>query len=332
MTVHAPDSEEWARDRWARALTSGWRGRWLPVALALLYGCSSGEGAGGDSLSGDKSNHPPVVKTAVILPAPLVLSDPLTAMVEAQDLDGNTISFRYRWLANGQVIAGQTQASLPTEVLKRGDQVVVEVTPFDGTVSGASFRSAPVSVVNTAPILSDVSVDFDHHVQGRQLLAHVDVFDPDQDSVSLTYRWQKNGTIVKEGESNTLELVGLTAKDTIRVNVTATDGNPGGTATVSGQFTMSNTAPTIVSSPHLSLEDNQFDYLVQATDADGDPISYALEVSPPGMTIETNTGRIRWRITSNVKGNYRVRVVAKDMQGGFAVQEFELSLKAIGQS
>ena len=69
---------------------------------------------------------------------------------------------------------------------------MVEVTPFDGTIVGAPFRSVPSPVVNTAPILSNVLVDLDHHAQGRQALATVDIVDPDQDSVSLTYQWLKN--------------------------------------------------------------------------------------------------------------------------------------------
>ncbi|HEX9155626.1 MAG TPA: putative Ig domain-containing protein [Nitrospira sp.] len=332
MTVRTPASEERARDKRSRAIPPAHL-RWgLLVALALVCGCSPGEGGGSDRLSRDRSNHPPVVKAVAILPTPLVLSDPLAVRVEAQDIDLNTLSFRYRWLVNGQVIAGQTRESFQPELLKRGDQVAVEVTPFDGTIEGAPFLSVPASVVNTAPMLSHLLVDFDHQAQGRRLLAKVDVVDPDHDPVSLTYRWRKNETVLKEGEENTLDLAGLTAKDTIQVDVTASDGSPDGTATVTERFTLSNSAPTIVSKPTLSPNGGQFDYLVQATDADGDPITYALEDAPPGMTIEANTGRIHWGGTPDLKGSYRVRIVAKDPQGGFTTQEFDLSLKNMGQS
>jgi hypothetical protein len=217
-------------------------------------------------------------------------------------------------------------------LLKRGDQVTVEVTPFDGTVEGAPFRSAVASVINTAPIVSEVSVDFDHEAQGRQLLAKVNVADPDRDMVSLIYRWRKNETVLKEGEENTLDLAGLTAKDTILLDVTASDGSPNGIVTVTERFMMSNSSPKIVSKPSPSPNGAQYDYLVQATDADGDVITYALEVAPPGMTIEAKTGRIRWGVTPELKGNHRVRVVAKDPQGGFATQEFDLSIAAASKS
>ena len=300
----------------------------LPATLLILSGCLSGGDSDSTGRTSSPNNHPPVVKDVSILPSPLTLSRPLTILVEAQDPDLNTITFRYRWLANGKTISGQTKESLPPELLKRGDQVMVEVTPFDGMIEGAPFRSVAVPVINTAPIISDVSIDFDHQAQGRQLVAKVDVADPDQDPISLTYRWRKNETMLKEGEANTLDLAGVTAKDTIHVEVTASDGNPDGTATLTERFALSNSAPTIVSNPTSSTNGDQYDYLVQATDADGDPITYELEVSPPGMTINQNTGRIYWKITPEAKGSYRVKVVAKDPQGGFAMQEFDLSVNA----
>lgn len=324
--------EDRARNNKFRALLHVNDALALFAIFLILPGCLSGSDNDPTGRTSSSTNHPPVVKLVSILPNPLTLSGPLTVRVEAQDPDLNIIEFRYRWLVNGKVITGQTRESLPPELLKRGDQVIVEVTPFDGMIEGALLQSIPVSVVNTAPIISDVGIDFDHQAQGRRLLAKVDVVDPDNDPVSLMYRWRKNETVLKEGEENTLDLAGLTAKDAIQVEVTASDGSPDGTATVTERFTLSNSAPTIVSKPSLSPNGNLFEYLVQASDPDGDPITYGLEVSPPGMSIDANTGRIHWSITPEAKGSYRIKVVAKDPQGGFAMQEFDLSVNAISRT
>jgi hypothetical protein len=263
-----------------------------------------------------------------VRPAPLVLTDPLTVVIDAQDSDLNTITFRYRWSVNGKVIVGQTQDSFPPELLRRGDQVVVEVTPFDGVTEGPPFRSVPASVANTPPIISNVDVEFDHQAQGRRVMANVDVVDRDQDSVSLKYRWRKNETVLKEGEDNTLDTAGLTAADTMQVDVTASDGNPDGSSTVSQHFALSNSAPTILSSPSRSATGGAYDYQVKASDPDGDPITYKLEESPPGMSIGEQTGQIRWNAPPDAYGTYRIKVVAQDDRGGFAAQEFELSIAA----
>jgi len=324
MTSCAGDCER-VQDRPSCALPLAGACCGLLLVLASFSACSSGEGASSDRL---KSNHPPVVHSVAVRPAPLVLTDPLTVVIDAQDSDLNTITFRYRWSVNGKVIVGQTQDSFPPELLRRGDQVVVEVTPFDGVTEGPPFRSVPASVANTPPIISNVDVEFDHQAQGRRVMANVDVVDRDQDSVSLKYRWRKNETVLKEGEDNTLDTAGLTAADTMQVDVTASDGNPDGSSTVSQHFALSNSAPTILSSPSRSATGGAYDYQVKASDPDGDPITYKLEESPPGMSIGEQTGQIRWNAPPDAHGTYRVKVVAQDDRGGFAAQEFELSIAA----
>ena len=306
---------------------------WLGGIVGALFIVSALLGGG---LSRDKneragqavgtSNHSPVVKTVSILPNPLNLSGPISVRVEAQDLDQQTVVFRYRWLVNGHVMSGQTLSTLQAHLLKRGDQVAVEVIPFDGITDGTPFQSVPLTVQNTAPIISNLSVDLDHDVQGRRLLAKVDVADPDHDSITLTYRWRKNEKLLREGEDNALDLADLTAKDTVHVEVTASDSTPHGSTTASERFTLTNSSPAIVSSPTASPRGDRYEYLVRATDPDGDPLTYALEVSPPGMTIEAETGQIHWMISPEMTGSQRVRVVARDPQGGFATQDFDLSL------
>jgi hypothetical protein len=290
----------------------------------LVAGCLGDNGS--SSRTPENDNHSPVIKALSILPNPPILAGPLTVRVEAQDLDSDTVKFRYRWFVNGQVLSGQTGETLPPAVLKRGDQVTVEVTPSDGTTDGTPNMSASVSIANTAPILSSLSVDVDHAAQGRQLRAKVDVLDPDDDAVTLAYRWRKNETVVKEGEDSTLSVAGLTARDVVDVDVTATDGNTNGSTTLSGRFTMSNSSPTILSSPSLATTGEIYEYVVQASDPDGDRLTYTLEEAPPGMSIGEQTGRIRWTVTPEAKGLYRIKVVAQDSKGGFAAQAFELSI------
>ena len=311
-----------AQDHWSCALPG------LAAAMgALLLSACLGDNGTANSPA-ESGNHPPTIKAVSILPTPAVLAGPLRVRVEAQDLDLDTIKFKYRWSVNGKVIVEQTQDSFSPDLLRRGDQVVVEVTPFDGVIEGTPFRSIPASVVNTAPIISNVDVEFDYQGQGRRMMAKVDVIDPDNDSVSLKYRWRKNETIVKEGEDNTFDLASVTAADAMHVDVTASDGNPDGSSTVSQRFALSNSAPTIVSTPSKSATGGTYEYQVKASDPDGDPITYKLEEGPPGMSIVEQTGQIRWIVTPDAHGTYRIKVVAQDNRGGFASQDFDLSLAA----
>jgi hypothetical protein len=91
---------------------------------------------------------------------------------------------------------------------------------------------------------------------------------------------------------------------------------------------MNNTPPTIVSSPASAKQGGQYTYQVQASDPDGDALSYSLEAAPSGMTIHPQTGLVQWTPAAGTRGRHQIRVVAKDPKGGFATQEFDLSLSA----
>ena len=132
---------------------------------------------------------------------------------------------------------------------------------------------------------------------------------------------------MKEGEDNILDLANVTAKDVVEVEVTASDGN--GTTSLSGRFNMSNSSPTPLSSPSVSAAGRINQYQVQASDPDGDPITYKLEEAPPGMTIGEESGCIHWSVTPEAKGIHRIKVVAQDNKGGFAAQDFELSISVL---
>lgn len=298
----------------------------LALSLAMMAGCTSGENGEPVGPSAGSGNRPPVVKSAVILPNPATLSGPLTVQADAQDLDLDNIMFRYRWSINGEIVTGETNQSLPSELLKQGDRVGVEVRPFDGKVEGEPFAALPVLVGNTPPIISRVLISLDRKAQGSQLVADVEVTDPDHDEISLVYRWKKNDEVLTEGESNRLDLSRITAEDIIQVEVIASDGIAGDPTVATGRLTLSNSMPTIVSQPPAAPTGGRYAYHVQATDPDGDALTYALESAPPGMTIDAQTGQINWVPSPETKGRYVVRIVAKDPKGGFASQEFELAL------
>ena len=74
-----------------------------------------------------------------------------------------------------------------------------------------------------------------------------------------------------------------------------------------------NHAPTITSTPiNTATVSLLYTYNVDATDPDGDTLTYALTVSPPGMSINPSTGVISWTPTSAQIGDYNVTVEVTD--------------------
>ncbi|MEP6958534.1 MAG: hypothetical protein ABI980_07365, partial [Nitrospirota bacterium] len=150
--------------------------------LSELSACTPGENSHSLSSAGSDGNHSPVIRRVSLQPSPLVLYGPLSVTVEAQDLDRDEVTFRYRWFVNGRLVAERSSEMLEPTILKRGDQVFVEVVPSDGKVEGAPFKSQSLAVGNSAPVVSHATIEPNEQAFSRRVLAKADVMDPDGDS------------------------------------------------------------------------------------------------------------------------------------------------------
>ena len=85
-----------------------------------------------------------------------------------------------------------------------------------------------------------------------------------------------------------------------------------------------NHAPVINSNPITSsLVGVPYTYDVEATDADGDTLTYSLTSSPAGMTINASSGVISW--TPSTVGDYDVTIEVTD-GGSFDTQSFTITV------
>ncbi len=278
------------------------------------------------------NNRPPSIRSARIVPVPPVLSEPVSVQVEGEDPDRDPLTFRYQWLVNGDPVPGAIGHQLNPDTLKRGDRVSVQVIPFDGKVSGAPYRTEPVSVGNTLPVVLRVTIEPGQIRVGDVLQAQVEGTDADHDEVRYRFRWWKNNRLISEGEENTFDTAGLLRDDVIAVSVIPRDGVGEGKEMFSPTMTIANSPPKITSVPHSITQQGRYLYTVTAVDPEGDPVSFSLPTAPPGMTIDQKTGRIDWQVPPESNGSYRIKVVAQDDRGGWAFQEFDLSLSAPASS
>ena len=312
--------------------------RSLPFALgicALFFNSSCTDGSSSETANGSahgKGNEPPVIISARILTDPVQLVGPVEVQVDAQDPEREAVSFQYRWYVDNVPLAEQTKATLPAELLRRGQSVFVEIIPSDGANKGLPYRTKSVVVGNTSPKVATVSLTPQAARSGDKLEAAVEASDPDHDRVDLTYKWYRNETLIKEGQESFLDTTGFMARDRITVEVTAHDPAVTGNSLKSDPLVLGNSAPKIVSTPPISDSQDRFDYTVKAMDPDGDQVTYYLEAAPTGMSISEASGHILWQIPSDQEGIFHVKVAAKDEHGGMATQEFDLTLTSTGHT
>ncbi len=79
------------------------------------------------------------------------------------------------------------------------------------------------------------------------------------------------------------------------------------------------------SDPSTSRE--LYAYQVVARDPENGLVSYALTVAPAGMTINANTGLLRWLSTRASVGTHAVTVRVSDVAGNAATQSFSVQVE-----
>lgn len=324
--------ERWGEKSFLLSTISSARWPLAALVVATAGGCSSSPQDGSVVSGATMNNHAPTVRLATIVPNPLILAGPITAHVVADDPDGTEPTKRFQWIVNGVTVLGATGPELDPGHAKRGDQVALEVIASDGQAESAPYRTEPVTVVNTPPLVSRVTVEADAPEKGNRVLAKVEAVDPDQDEIQYSYRWWRNDKQVKEGEDSVLDTTGFGRKDVLVVEVIARDQDATAVPVRSAPSALGNSPPLIVSNPAALTNREQYEYVVQAKDVDGDTVTYGLETGPPGMIIDKTTGQVTWKVTPGVAGTYRVKVMAEDGQGGTAWQEFELSIPSTAQA
>jgi len=87
---------------------------------------------------------------------------------------------------------------------------------------------------------------------------------------------------------------------------------------------MGNNPPRIVSNPPSQVFPGEgFTYDVEATDPDGDELTYALLQAPTGMTMDGRSGRIVWTPIPGPADARTVVVQVRDVLGAADIQAFE---------
>ncbi len=239
---------------------------------------------------------------------------------------GGTVGTRFQWHVNGQVLPGQTASTLPAGMVRHGDQITVDVIPNNGTIDGIPYRTPAFMVGNALPVVLKIEVEPRTPRVGEAVSVAAEVTDTDRDTVSLSYRWFRNGTLIQEGPSHIYNAEELVRGDRLAVEVIPHDGRSEGRALRSENVIIGNGRPRITSTPSFSLEGASLRYQLTAVDPDHDPLTFSLAAAPSGMTIDRAKGQVVWTPAPEAKGPQRVRIEVRDDQGGIDSQEFDVTV------
>ena len=243
-------------------------------------------------------NHPPTVGNVVISPSAPTAADTITCQHDTPtDADGDSVSVAYAWTI-GTVAATSTSSTLGAAVQR--DQVVAcTVTPSDPYESGTG-GTASVTVANTPPEVSSVTLSPSAPTTDSTVTANVAVSDLDGDTVSLAYAFSVGTSLTQNSASNQLDGSAHFARgDEISVIVTPQDGqNQGAAYTGATPVTVVNSPPTAPgisitpTDPEADIDPLTCSVDTPSTDADtvekGDTVQYYFDwIDPTGSVVQS---------------------------------------------
>lgn len=263
------------------------RGETWTVYVSADDGYGAGA-AGSDSIVID--NGAPSVTSVTISPATAYTSDTLTAVPSGfSDPDGDAEAYHYQWYLDGYALSGATDATLAGTYFARGDDITVEVWPWDGAAEGASVTSGTRTIANSPPSDPVIAVSPERPEPGTDLECQVvtPATDADGDTVSYVYSWTKNGsatglTSATVGGSYTGE------GETWTCSVYATDGTDTGTVVSDSVVVDDYSAPGAPVLTSLDPYRNETSAVIYGTSESFATITL-YEVTTTGTTTATTT-------------------------------------------
>ncbi len=171
-------------------------------------------------------NSPPKATMISIDPELPRKTSTLKAKVEASDADGDTISFSYQWVKNGDELIGEASETLVDPTLKKGDKITLRVSPYDMESTGEDVISQEIVIFNSAPIItsSPKAQKMKSSLYRYQVVAE----DPDGDPISFSLSPSSPRGMTIDPQTGLIQWkIGRSDAGTHTVEIIATDGDEG---------------------------------------------------------------------------------------------------------
>ncbi len=135
-------------------------------------------------------NSPPVIQEARIEPRNAYANDDLNVLAKSADADGDFLHYTYQWEKNGVILAEEKSEALKSGQFKKGDSIVVTVTPEDGGAVGIPKKSEPIVISNSPPVLVSSPTN---KIEGNIYTYQVKANDPDNDPILFSLKTAPKG-------------------------------------------------------------------------------------------------------------------------------------------
>jgi hypothetical protein len=267
---------------------------------------------------------------------PTIDSDPVTSAtvgeaysydVEASDVDGDTLTFDLLTYPEDMNI-DPTSGLISWDPQDTGEfEAEIVVTDNKGK---KAFQSFTITVEegpdNYAPVI--ISDPPENVVLGNDYIYEIEANDQDGDTLFYSLLEYPSGMTIDPSSG----FINWTpsSEGTFAVSIQVTDGFDISTQSFNITVLGENFLPIIESEPVvIAFVGVEYLYNIDATDADGDTLSYSLISSPENMNINNMAGDITW--IPQQTGNYDIRIQVSDGVNNPVEQHFVLSVQELPQ-
>eukprot|EP00210_Caulerpa_lentillifera_P009618 g9175.t1 len=253
---------------------------------------------------------------------------PYIHQFEAVDPDGDAITYTLVNAPVGMTLSPDGVLAWVPSVAQSGTHdVEVQIGDRNGGVTTVAW-SVNVShqSVNHAPVITSVPDTRTNLTKGFRYDAQGS--DADGDTLLWSLDEAPDGMVVDalSGQVSWNPESHQIGTHTVQLRATDTFGLFSGQA-FEVQVTGVNTPPSIVSEALTQATTTEsYRYDVVAVDPDGDEVNFSLGARPDGMTIDADTGVIRWTPGTSQTGNHEVEILVQDAQGGLNRQIFNVEV------
>jgi len=247
------------------------------------------DGSGGMASASDSKvlvNTVPAINSVSLSPNSPVSGDELTCSWLFYDVDGDSDSSSIIWKVNGVAISS---TALTYTAVSSGDEVICEITPNDGELSGVAASSVMVVVLNSQPSISAVTITPNTGIISSSVLSCLASGQDIDGTVEISYVWSNGATIVGGGPTLSMDSQFYSPGDIITCTATAEDSDDA-SISASAFITIGNSAPVISGVSLYPASANIGDTLncnYTFTDPDGD----------------NDSSHISWTVDGAVSGN-----------------------------
>jgi len=244
--------------------------------------------------------------------------------VAATDPNGDALTYALQSSPQGMTIDSSSGLLSWIPGSQSVGSVEINLSVSDGQLETVQSYTLVVESTNSAPIANAQSLSLN---EDESLNITLTGSDADNDSLSYSIASQAINGLLSGTGANFVYTPNANFNGVDSFNFTVNDGVDVSTATINLIVQSVNDAPELISSAITSgVENTAYVYDVNATDADGDDINYALTTAPAGMSIDSASGLINWLPGYDAAGTHTVQISIDDGQGSAISYSYSLTI------